>query len=43
MGHPKNLSLKSLLFLENMLESRKVGRFESVAGAAKLIRAGELS
>jgi hypothetical protein len=43
MGHPKNLSLKSLLFLENMLLSRKVGRFESVAGAAKLIRAGELS
>ena len=43
MGHPKNLSPKSLLFLENMLESKSVKRFENIATAAQLIRAGELS
>jgi hypothetical protein len=43
MGHPKNLSLKSLKCLEKMLQSRGVERFENVATAAKLIRAGQLN
>ncbi len=42
MGHPKNLSMKSLSVLENMVESRGLGRFESIASAARLIRAGDL-
>jgi hypothetical protein len=43
MGHPKNISLKSLICLEKVLQSRGVERFESVATAAKLIRAGRLN
>jgi hypothetical protein len=42
MGHPKNLSSNSLLFLEKMLESKGVNRFETVATAAARIRAGQL-
>ena len=43
MGHPKNLSLKSLSALEKIIEGRGLRRFESVASAARLIRAGELN
>ncbi len=42
MGHPKNLSLKSLAMLEKLVEERGLQRFENVASAARLIRAGEL-
>lgn len=43
MGHPKNLSVKSLLLLDKALKSQGVVQFANVAGAARLIRAGELA
>jgi hypothetical protein len=43
MGHPKNLSNKALILLEQMLRSRGVKHFENVATAAQLIRGGQLN
>ena len=43
MGHPKNLSLESLSMLEKLIEERGLQRFEHVASAARLIRAGDLN
>jgi hypothetical protein len=43
MGHPKNLSRRSLNRFERMLEARGLERFENVASAARLIRRGDLA
>jgi hypothetical protein len=43
MGHPKNLSRRSLNRFEGMLESRGLERFENVRSAARLIRGGDLA
>lgn len=43
MGHPKNISHKSLLCFENAIRENKLEAFATVAGAAKLIRAGQLT
>ena len=43
MGHPKNISRKSLLSFETVIREKKVHGFTSVAGAARLIRSGELA
>ena len=40
MGHPKNVSHRSLLLLENMLRARSLRQFASVSGVARMIRAG---
>lgn len=39
MGHPKNLSRRSLEMFENTLRARGIERFETVAGAARRLRA----
>jgi hypothetical protein len=42
MGHPKNISLNSLLLLEKVLRDRGVMNFENVATIARRIRTGQL-
>lgn len=42
MGHPKNLSRRSLSLFETLLETYRLNRFEHVASAARLIRSGGL-
>ncbi|MGH8194385.1 MAG: hypothetical protein ACREQ8_08315 [Woeseiaceae bacterium] len=42
MGHPKNLSIKSLLLLENLL-TRQRAHYASVAGVARRVRGGEFA
>jgi hypothetical protein len=42
MGHPKNISLNSLLLLEKVVRDRCIINFENVATAARRIRAGQL-
>jgi hypothetical protein len=42
MGHPKNISHKSLLFFESVIRDKNVQAFTSVAGAARMIRDGQL-
>lgn len=43
MGHPKNISYKSLLSFENTIREANVETFTSVAGAARMIRDGRLA
>ena len=42
MGHPKNLSHESLSFFQSVIREKHLEAFTSVAGAAQLIRAGQL-
>jgi hypothetical protein len=42
MGHPKNISRESLSFFQSVIREKHLDTFASVAGAAQLIRAGQL-
>lgn len=43
MGHPKNISHKSLLCFESVIRENKLRAFANVAGAARMIRDGQLT